>query len=65
MADRYALITVDTEALPKRASEDHVSRLMWGKHEKGTAGVREMCSIGDEFGAKHVFLSTYVVAIVI
>ncbi|QYJ24180.1 polysaccharide deacetylase [Achromobacter sp. ES-001] len=55
MADRYALITVDTEALPKRASEDHVSRLMWGKHEKGTAGVREMCSIGDEFGAKHVF----------
>jgi hypothetical protein len=55
MKSRYALITVDTEALPKRASGDHVKRLMWGKHENGTAGVREMCEIGDEFGAKHVF----------
>lgn len=55
MSNRYALISVDTEALPKRASQDHVNRLMWGLHEKGRAGVREMCSIGDEFGAKHVF----------
>ncbi|BAO94070.1 polysaccharide deacetylase family protein [Caballeronia insecticola] len=55
MPNRYALVTVDTEALPKRASEDHVRRLMWGEHENGTAGVREMCAIGDEFGAKHVF----------
>lgn len=55
MQDRYALITVDTEALPKRASQDHVNRLMWGRHPQGTAGVGEMCSIGDEFGVKHVF----------
>ncbi|OWT72743.1 MULTISPECIES: polysaccharide deacetylase [unclassified Achromobacter] len=55
MPDRYALITVDTEALPKRAPGDHVKRLMWGEHKGGTAGVREMCRIGDEFGAKHVF----------
>ncbi|CAB3871571.1 polysaccharide deacetylase [Achromobacter piechaudii] len=55
MKDRYALITVDTEALPKRASQNHVDRLMWGKHEKGTAGIAEMCAIGDEFNAKHVF----------
>lgn len=55
MKDRYALITVDTEALPKRASQDHVNRLMWGRHEKGTAGIGEMCAIGDEFNAKHVF----------
>ena len=55
MKNRYALLTVDTEALPKRAEEDHVRRLMWGEHEKGTAGVREMASIGNEFGAKHVF----------
>lgn len=55
MKNRYALLTVDTEALPKRAQADHVRRLMWGEHEKGTAGVREMASIGNEFGAKHVF----------
>ena len=53
--NRYALLTVDTEALPKRASDDHVRRLMWGEHPAGTAGVREMCAIGDEFNAKHVF----------
>lgn len=53
--NRYALLTVDTEALPKRASHDHVKRLMWGEHEGGTAGIREMASIGDEFGVKHVF----------
>ena len=53
--NRYALLTVDTEALPKRAVTDHVRRLIWGEHENGTAGVREMSAIGDEFGAKHVF----------
>ena len=53
--NRYALLTVDTEALPKRAEADHVTRLIWGEHDKGTAGVREMCAIGNEFGAKHVF----------
>ena len=52
---RYAILTVDTEALPKRASEDHVNRLMWGRHEGGTAGIAEMCSIGNEFAAKHIF----------
>lgn len=55
MKDRYALITVNTEALPKRAARDHVNRLMWGRHEKGTTGIGEMCAIGDEFNAKHVF----------
>lgn len=55
MKDRYALITVDTEALPKRASGDHVNRLIWGRHLSGTAGVREMCEIGKEFNVKQVF----------
>lgn len=55
MKNRYAVITVDTEALPKRAMGDHVTRLMWGRHERGSAGIAEMCAIGDEFGAKHVF----------
>jgi hypothetical protein len=53
--NRYAMLTVDTEALPKRASDDHVIRLLWGQHERGRAGVSEMSSIGDEFGVKHVF----------
>ena len=53
--NRYALFTVDTEALPKRAVSDHVKRLIWGEHDNGTAGVREMCAIGDEYGAKHIF----------
>ncbi|MXS86207.1 polysaccharide deacetylase [Nitrosomonas sp. HPC101] len=53
--NRYALLTVDTEALPRRASQDHIKRLMWGQHENGRAGVGEMVAIGNEFGAKHVF----------
>ncbi|SMG56511.1 polysaccharide deacetylase [Paraburkholderia susongensis] len=53
--NRYALLTVDTEALPRRAADDHVTRLMWGRHEKGQAGIAEMAAIGDEFGVKHVF----------
>jgi hypothetical protein len=53
--NRYAMLTVDTEALPKRAPHDHVKRLMWGVHEGGTAGIREMAEIGNEFGAKHVY----------
>lgn len=52
---RYAMLTVDVEALPKRASTDHVKRLIWGEHANGTAGIREMCAISDEAGAKHVF----------
>lgn len=52
---RYAMLTVDTEALPRRAAGDHVRRLIWGEHEQGTAGVREMVRIGDEFGVRHVF----------
>ena len=52
---RYALITVDTEALPKRALGDHIDRLIWGQHETGTAGVREMCRAADEVGSKLVF----------
>lgn len=53
--NRYAMLTVDTEALSKRAPQDHVKRLMWGQHARGRAGIGEMSSIGDEFGAKYVF----------
>jgi hypothetical protein len=53
--NRYALLTVDTEALPKRAETDHVKRLIWGEHSNGTAGVREMAAAADEVGAKLTF----------
>ena len=53
--NRYVLLTVDTEALPRRAEQDHVKRLIWGQHDRGTAGIREMCDIGDEVGAKLTF----------
>lgn len=49
------MLTVDTEALPKRASEGHVTRLIWGEHEKGTAGVREMCAAADDVNSKLTF----------
>jgi len=52
---RYAMLTVDAEALPRRAAARHVERLLWGVHNSGTAGVREMCSLGDDVGVKHVF----------
>ncbi|MFS2112996.1 polysaccharide deacetylase [Herbaspirillum frisingense] len=55
MPNRYAILTVDTEALPARAASDHVRHLVWGEHAAGQAGVREMCAIGREFGAPHVF----------
>ena len=54
-AGRFAFLTVDTEALPKRASDQHVKRLIWGEFDKGTAGIREMSAIGNEFSARHVF----------
>lgn len=59
MKNRYILLTVDVEALPKRAVDEHVSKLMWGQHSKGCAGVREISNIGDEFGVKHVFFVDY------
>lgn len=49
------ILTVDTEALPKRAIDSHVQKLLWGRHEHGVAGVREMCSIVEEFNSKLVF----------
>lgn len=54
---RYTLLTVDTEALPKRAKDNHIARLIWGEHENGQAGIREMCALGQEVGAKHIFFT--------
>lgn len=51
---RYALVTVDVEAQPARAAQDHVKRLVWGEHDNGTAGIREMCAAAGDVGAKLV-----------
>lgn len=53
--NHFAILTVDTEALPRRASAEHVKRLIWGENDGGTAGIREISTIGNECGAKHVF----------
>lgn len=49
------LITVDTEALPLRAGNHHVEKLIWGKHEKGTAGIAEICDVVENVGGRAVF----------
>lgn len=52
---RYAMVTVDTEALPHRALNSHVDHLIWGKHNDHTLGITEICALGNEFNAPHVF----------
>lgn len=59
MKNRYALLTVDTEALNNRAFENHVNLLVWGRHTNGSAGVAEICQIGSEFGVKHIFFTDF------
>lgn len=49
------LITVDTEALPARASENHVERLVWGRHLQGTAGIAEICDAVEDCGGIALF----------
>lgn len=55
--NRFALLTVDTEALGRRASAYHIERLVWGVHERGVAGIREICAIGNEFNVRHSFFT--------
>ena len=52
---RYAMLTVDVEALPKRAIDSHVDKLIWGRHSKGTAGIEQLHSIGLEYNAPHIY----------
>lgn len=53
--EKRLLITIDTEALPARASEQHVEKLIWGKFDNGRAGIVEICDIVEEFGGKGLF----------
>lgn len=53
--DRKLLITIDTEALPARASDNHVEKLIWGTFGNGRAGIIEICDVIEEFGGKGLF----------
>lgn len=48
---RYLVITVDAEALPRRAERDHYARLVWGRHPEGTAGLGELVAAAETVGA--------------
>lgn len=53
--DKKILITIDTEALPARASDNHVEKLIWGQFGNGRAGIIEICDVIEEFGGKGLF----------
>ena len=55
MVDRYLVLTIDTEALPARASDNHVRKLVWGEHEKGSAGLREFVGLSQAHNAPFTF----------
>ena len=53
--EKKLLITIDTEALPARASDKHVDKLIWGQFDNGRAGIIEICDVIEEFGGKGLF----------
>jgi hypothetical protein len=52
---RYLIVTVDTEALPKRTDRDHVDRLIWGRFGGEPAGIAEMTAIAKALGTSFTF----------
>ncbi len=53
--EKLLVVAVDVEALPRRASDRHVERLLWGRHENGTAGIGELAALAAEFGVAFTF----------
>lgn len=51
-----SFLSFDVEALPGRAEEDHVDRLIWGKVDGQEYGIRKLCAILREYGIKGNFL---------
>jgi hypothetical protein len=49
------LITVDAEALPKRAADSHVERLIWGRYPDGVAGIAELVAVSRLAEAPFLF----------
>jgi hypothetical protein len=52
---RKLIITIDTEALPARASANHVEKLIWGEFDNGSAGIREICDVLESVGGIGLF----------
>ena len=52
MLKHRLMLTVDVEAQLRRAKEDHVNRLIWGKFDAGTAGIREMMTVAEDHSVK-------------
>jgi len=48
-------ITVDVEALKKRAESNHVNRLIYGNIDGDTWGIGRMMDVGDKYGVKISF----------
>ena len=53
------LVTIDTEAQPARAPEDHVKKLILGDYETGNFGILRMMDIADSQDVKLVFFFDY------
>ncbi|WP_447985812.1 methyltransferase domain-containing protein [Nitrospira sp. Nam74] len=51
-----SFISFDVEALPGRASEDHINRLIWGKVNGTEFGIRRISSILEQHKIKGNFL---------
>lgn len=51
-----SFISFDVEALPGRASEEHVDRLVWGKIQGEEFGIRRICDVLNQHKIKGNFL---------
>jgi len=51
-----SFVSFDVEALPGRARDDHVQRLIWGKFQREEHGIRRICQILNEYKIKGNFL---------
>ncbi len=56
---RRVAITVDVEAHPIRAAENHVTRLIWGRQNGREAGIQTMMDIADKYGVPMTFFLDY------
>lgn len=51
-----SFLSFDVEALPGRADNNHVDKLIWGKVGENEYGIRKLCGILNEYNVKGNFL---------
>jgi SAM-dependent methyltransferase len=51
-----SFISFDVEALPGRASDDHINRLIWGRINGKEYGIKRICQILSEYKIKANFM---------